>query len=283
MTTAATAGRARRLDRRRVLEAALGLVDREGLEALTMRRLGAELGVDPMTVHHHAKSKDRLLDGIAELLWEEVALPRDSVGPAEALRTLARSLRDLFRRHPQAAPLILRCSTLPRSGLELFRAYLDVLATGGVRESAAVLRPILSYAAGYGHAERSMLGVQCEPGQSQVLSEREVLLHLGRALPPATPPELASAAVAMIADCDPDRCFEEGLDLMLAGLAASTGGSRKRRDRGHPLAPRGATSSPLSRGWTSPTPRTASSSTASPPPSEESSGSSGSPSPGPST
>ncbi|MBI4261400.1 MAG: TetR/AcrR family transcriptional regulator C-terminal domain-containing protein [Actinobacteria bacterium] len=230
MTSTDTASRAR-LDRRRVLEAALRLVDREGLEALTMRRLGAELGVDPMTVHHHAESKDRLLDGIAELLWEEVALPGGSVRAAEALRTLARSLRDLFLRHPQAAPLILRCSTLPRSALEVFRAYLDVLEAGGIREPAAVLRPVLSYAAGYGYSERSMLGVQCEPGQSQALSERDLLLSLGRALPPATPPELASAAVAMIADCDPDRCFEEGLDLMLAGLAASPGRSRTQRDR----------------------------------------------------
>jgi TetR/AcrR family tetracycline transcriptional repressor len=230
MTATDTATRAR-LDRRRVLEAALGLADREGLEALTMRRLGTELGVDPMTVHHHVQSKDRLLDGIAELLWEEVALPDDSGDPGEALRGLARSLRDLFRRHPQAAPLILRCSRLPRSELELFRAYLDVLDAGGVRDPAAVLRPVLSYAAGYGYAERSMLGVQCEPAQTNALSEREVLLYLGQALPPATPSELASAAAAMIAECDSDRCFEEGLDLMLAGLPVSPGRSRKRRDR----------------------------------------------------
>src|SRR3989337_1069 len=103
MTATDTASHAR-LDRRRVLQAALGLADREGLDALTMRRLGNELGVDPMTVHHHVESKDRLLDGIAELLWEEVALPESSGDPAEALRGLARALRDLFRRHPPAAP-----------------------------------------------------------------------------------------------------------------------------------------------------------------------------------
>jgi TetR/AcrR family tetracycline transcriptional repressor len=228
MTATDTATRAR-LDRRRVLQAALGLVDREGLEALTMRRLGGELRVDPMTVQHHVETKERLLDGLAGLLWEEVALPNDSGEPAAALGGLARSLRDLFRRHRQAAPLIFRCSTLSRAELELFRAYLDVLEAGGVRDPAAVLRPVLSYATGYGHAEQSMLGVQCEPAQA--LSDREVLLYLGQALPPATPPELASAAVAMIAECDSDRCFEEGLDLMLTGLPVSPGGSPKRRGR----------------------------------------------------
>lgn len=50
-----------------------------------------------------------------------------------------------------------------------------------------MLRPVLSYAAGYGHAERSMLAAQCEPPQTEALSEQEVLLYLGQALPPATP------------------------------------------------------------------------------------------------
>lgn len=220
--TTDTTGRPR-LDRRRVVQAALGLVDREGLEAATMRRLGAELGVDPMTVHHHIGSKERMLDGIAELLWGEVAPPGEGREAGEALRDLARSLRGLFRRHPHAAPLILRCARLSRAQLQLFRAYLDVLEDLGVPEPASILRPVVSYALGYGYAEHSMLGVRCEPEQRGVLSERDLLVSLGQALPPGTPPELASAAVAMIADCDPDRCFEEGLELMLGGLPAASG------------------------------------------------------------
>ena len=200
-----------------------------------MRRLGAELDVDPMTVHHHVESKDGLLDGIAELLWEEVALPRET-DPVEMLRILARSVRDLFRRHPQAAPLVLRCARYPRSALELFRAYLDALPNGGIREPAVVLRSILTFALGYGSAEVSMLGVQCGPDRSRSLSEQELLLYLGQSLPPATAPELASAAVAMIAECDADRCFEDGLALMLAGLAGSTNASRTAAGAGEPRA-----------------------------------------------
>ena len=66
-----------------------------------------------------------------------------------------------------------------------------------------------------------MMGVACEPAQNRPYTDREMLLYLGQALPQGTPPELASAAVEMIADCDPDRCFHDGLELMLAGLAAS--------------------------------------------------------------
>lgn len=221
MATTETASRTRvRLDRRQVLKAALAVVGREGLEALSMRRLGAELSVDPMTIYHHVDGKDRLLDGIAELLWEEVAFPQVSGDPVRTLRTLARSLRELFRHHPEAAPLILRCSTLTRPELELFRAYLDALGSAelGGREPAAILRSVLSYALGYGYAESSMLDIQCGRVDSRTLSEREALLYLGQALPPDTPPALAEAAVAMLADCDPDQCFEDGLELMLAGL-----------------------------------------------------------------
>jgi TetR/AcrR family tetracycline transcriptional repressor len=215
----------RRLDRRQVLEAALALVDRDGLEALNMRRLGTELGVDPMAVYHYVESKERLLDGIAELLWEEVARPPAGADPVAALRTLARSLRDLFRHHPAAAPLVLRCANLPRSELELFRDYLAALAAGGLAEPAVVLRPVISYALGTGYTESAMLGLQCGPGEGAARSERELLVALGQALPAGTPPELASAAVSLIAECDPDRCFEDGLDLMLAGLRSTESGA----------------------------------------------------------
>lgn len=209
-----------RLDRRRVLQTALEVIDSDGLDALTMRRLAAELDVDPMTIHHHVGSKDRLLDGVAELLWEEVDRPGSGQEAKEVLRTLAYSIRKLFYRHPEAAPLTLRCTDLTRSELELWRVYLDALAAGGLDEPAAVFRPVLFYALGTGNAEVAMMGQACDLDQTRSYTEREVLVSLGQALPQGTPPELASAAVEVIADCDPDTCFTDGLELMLAGLAA---------------------------------------------------------------
>lgn len=213
-----------RLDRRRVLQAAVELVDRDGLDALTMRKLAGELDVDPMTVHHHVGSKDRLLDGVAELLWEEVDRPGQSDDAEEVLRTLAHSVRELFHRHPEAAPLVVRCTDLTRSELELWRVYLDALDAAGLDEPAAVMRPVLFYALGTGNAEVAMMGQACDFDPTRVYTEREVLLSLGQALPPGTPPELAAAAVEIIADCEADRCFTDGLELMLAGFAASQKG-----------------------------------------------------------
>jgi AcrR family transcriptional regulator len=210
-----------RLDRRRVLTAALAIVDRDGLDALSMRRLGAELRADPMAIYRYVDGKDGLEVGLAELLWGEVARPEPGDDPLNALRRLAHSLRDLFRRHPAAAPLVLRCASLPRTELELFRAYLDALTDAGLSAPAAILRPLVAYALGSGYTESTMLSVGCEPAGRQAMSERELLLALGQALPASTPPELAAAAVAVIADCNPERCFEDGLELMLVGVRAA--------------------------------------------------------------
>lgn len=212
-----------KLDRRKILATALDVVDREGLDALSMRRLGASLDVNPMAVYHYLESKERLYDGLAELLWEEVAPPKPRSEARAALRTLARSLRGLFRRHPASAPLLMRCASIPRAELELFSAYLDVLAARGIRDPAAVLRAVVSYALGYGYTEASMLSAGCALADRTPRSKREALLSLGAALPSGTPPKLASAAIAIIADCDPDQCFEDGLDLMLAGLDRTSG------------------------------------------------------------
>lgn len=227
MATADTPARPR-LDRRRVLTAALAIVDRDGLDSLSMRRLGAQLGADPMAIYRHVDGKDGLEAGLAELLWGEVARPEAGDDPFSALRRLAYSLRDLFRRHPAAAPLILRCASLPRSELELFRAYLDALTDGGLSAPAAILRPLVAYALGSGYTESTMLSVSCGPASPQAMSERDLLLALGQALPAGTPPELAAAAVAVIADCNPERCFEDGLELMLAGVRAAGDSSASR-------------------------------------------------------
>ena len=95
-------GRLGRLTRERVLAAALALVDREGLSALSMRRLGTELGVEAMALYRYASSKDSLLDGLVEALYleleERLAADGDedadwrACGPAAVLRDHERVL-----------------------------------------------------------------------------------------------------------------------------------------------------------------------------------------------
>jgi AcrR family transcriptional regulator len=128
MPTSRTRGERAGLSRDRILDAALAMADRDGLEKLSMRRLGEELGVDAMTVYHHVPNKDALLDGLVERVLTE-AVPEELHGPwPQALRSYAWALRAALLRHPGALPLaVTRPATTPATlrvgerGLELLR------------------------------------------------------------------------------------------------------------------------------------------------------------------
>jgi AcrR family transcriptional regulator len=94
------------LSRQQVLDAALDLVDRVGADGLSMRRLGAALGVEAMTVYHYLPSKDALLDGIVERVMAEAEAGLTDGPWDQALTAYARSLRAVLLRHPGAARLV---------------------------------------------------------------------------------------------------------------------------------------------------------------------------------
>lgn len=94
------------LSRDRILRTGLDLADASGLEALTMRRLGNELGYEAMSLYRHIANKDDLLDGMLDLVLAEWELP-DGDDAVDAIRTTARSVHQGLRRHPWAARLLM--------------------------------------------------------------------------------------------------------------------------------------------------------------------------------
>jgi AcrR family transcriptional regulator len=124
------AGRAG-LSREHVLDAALDLVDREGAAALSMRRLGTELGVEAMTLYHYLPNKDALLDGIVERVMAQ-AETDISAGPwDQALTAYARSLRAALLRHPGAAPLVATRPAVTPATLRAAERGLALLCAAG--------------------------------------------------------------------------------------------------------------------------------------------------------
>ncbi len=100
--TTQTADRAKHrapLSRELVLRTALGLADQGGLEALSMRKLGQELGVEAMALYYHFANKDEIVDGIVDLVFGEVDLPVAGADWKVAMRQRAISLRDALLRH----------------------------------------------------------------------------------------------------------------------------------------------------------------------------------------
>jgi AcrR family transcriptional regulator len=122
------------------VRAALGIVDREGLDALSMRRLGAEVGVDPMAAYRHFPNKDALLDGVVEAVISEVDLTVDGSAPwREQITALARSYRAALLAHPAVAPLAASRPLGTPGSLRLTERSLEVLEDAGVGRHAAIL------------------------------------------------------------------------------------------------------------------------------------------------
>ncbi|MCF2530294.1 TetR family transcriptional regulator [Yinghuangia soli] len=117
MPTERESGRGR-LSREIVLTTALALVDREGLDALSMRKLAGELGVEPMALYHYAENKDALLDGLVELMFDETHQALDA-GPEETgvraeMHRIALAFYRAANTHPQVLPLVVsRLLTVP--------------------------------------------------------------------------------------------------------------------------------------------------------------------------
>jgi AcrR family transcriptional regulator len=94
------------LSRERVLQTAIRLADEGGLESLTMRRLGQELGVEAMAMYHYFANRDQIVDGIVDLVFAEIELPSDDGDWKAAMRRRAISLRDVLLRHRWAIGLM---------------------------------------------------------------------------------------------------------------------------------------------------------------------------------
>jgi AcrR family transcriptional regulator len=94
------------LTRERVLEAAVKLADQGGIESLSMRKLGQELGVEAMALYYHFASKDEVLDGSVDLVFSEIDLPASGADWKTAMRQRAISVRDVLSRHRWAIGLM---------------------------------------------------------------------------------------------------------------------------------------------------------------------------------
>lgn len=154
-------GRYGRLSRERVLASALDLVDRDGLSALSMRRLGAELGVEAMALYRYASSKDALLDGLVEALHLELEERLGAEAVASEWRAelgrVGRATYEVCLAHPQVVPLLstrMLAVPLARRPLATLRHHERVLALlqeAGLdaERSAAVFRAFTGWVLGY--------------------------------------------------------------------------------------------------------------------------------------
>jgi AcrR family transcriptional regulator len=208
----------RRLTREAVLAKALDVVDADGVDALTMRRLGQELGRDPMGLYRYAENRAALLDGVAELVLDDLSLTPSDPDWKGQLRTLAHDLRLLALRHPNVVPLLVTrplstpLGLRPLGTLRPLEQILSLLVEAGFGAPDALHVYRAYYGFLYGHILNELQEYIVDP------DENEALLRLGlHRLPPKEFPRLRSLAPAL-AEYDGAEELDQGISILLAGL-----------------------------------------------------------------
>ena len=212
-------GERTRLSKRSVVDRALKLADADGLDTLTIRKLAQDLGVTPMALYWHFRSKDDLLEGVAEHVWGEIEVNVDpSVPWWGQLQGGLESLIKVLRAHPSAAQLLLEHEKRNDAALRATEATLEVLLSAGFdpQHASEIAR---------GTLWTGITLVMSEAGYQPELSAEERAEYRRRneiylaMLPAPRYPRLIQCATQM-ADCDPDFHYRLGVEMFIAGVRA---------------------------------------------------------------
>lgn len=213
------------LTRDYILRIALRVVDDDGLGALTMRRLGAVLEVDPMAVYRHLPNKAALLDGVAELVWTE-ALDPAAYHPEQPWRqqlfeAMCR-FREVLLEHPRVLPLMSTHPLVTARQFAIADAALAALETGGLDTAPTTLYLIndaVLYTMGHVLAEvgEPAGGAGGELPRGEMRRLVVDLPHVSRLL------ESLLAEPAGPESYDPEAQYRMGLRAMIAGWPGPAG------------------------------------------------------------
>ena len=199
---------------------ALALADRDGSAALTIRKLATDLGVTPMALYWHFRSKEELLEGVSDRIWAEVDIAVDwSVPWLEQLRGMFTSLLSALRAHPAGTEVLLRAEKLhSENAINAMEAALEVLRRAGFspQDASAIARAALWTA---------LMLVMSEPGikipdpveRAELMRRQQVQLAT---LPQARYPRVVECAVPMTACNDPEEHYAFGAEMFIAGVKA---------------------------------------------------------------
>lgn len=205
-----------------VLATALQLIDRDGADALSMRRLGQALGRDPMALYRYAPNKAALLDGVTEIVLTQLSVDPADPDWAGQLRAVGRDFRRLALAHPHVVPLLVTrplatpLGLRPPGTLRPLEDILTLLTRAGFSGADAlhVYRALFGFL--YGHVLNELQELVENP------EETDDVLRLGLyRLPIGEFPLLRSLAPDLVR-YDGAAELEHGLDILLSGLSTAT-------------------------------------------------------------
>ncbi len=208
------------LNTERILQAAVDLADRSGLDALTMRRLGAELGVEAMSLYKHVANKREILDGIFELVVAEIELPDTGSEWKQAMTRRAESAREVLVKHPWAIGLLEAGGDTGPAALRYIDAIVGALRAAGfsLRNAAHAFSLLDSYI--YGHVIQEVSFTNGGSGESETKADGE-----SSSTEPIRPDDYPNLAALQQQAANSPHTFDDeftfGLNLIIDALAAT--------------------------------------------------------------
>lgn len=204
------------LSRESIAAAALELIDREGLQALSMRRLADVLGVGTMTLYGYFRSKDELLDAVMDVSIVDQSALAARGSWRDRASALAREVRANLEQHPALVQIRLsRPLTRPRQ-FNWTEAVLRALVDSGLprEEAARAFRTLFTYVFGYVAFSPTAAAGESRAGLRAALAS----------LPPDDYPLLTSMVDDAVAAAAGDEQFDHGLEILLDGIEARVRG-----------------------------------------------------------
>lgn len=204
------------LTRDKIVAAAIELADSEGIDGLSMRKLGQVLGVDPMSLYNHVRDKDDLLDGVADAIVGEITPATNGSAWKSSLRETVLTARRTMLRHPWAAAVLESRVTPGPATMRYMEVVLGTLREAGFPMDLAHhgLHVMGSRIFGF---SQDLFDDKAEP-----IPDQDALAAMSASMA-ADFPNIAELAMAVrheggLGGCDDDVEFEFGLDLILDGL-----------------------------------------------------------------
>jgi AcrR family transcriptional regulator len=208
-----------KLTRQRVLEGAVALADRIGMESFTIRKLAAELDTKPMTIYHHVPNKEAIVDGMVDLVFGEIDVPPTDVDWRAAIAHRAGSARAVLARHPWATPLMESRVNPGPATLKHHDAVLGCFRAAGfsVEMTAHAYALVDAFIYGFALQEANLPAT----GGNEMTELTEAITEQ---FEPGQYPHLVELTVDHVLKPGYDFTneFEFGLDLILDGLAAAS-------------------------------------------------------------
>jgi AcrR family transcriptional regulator len=203
------------LNRERVFRAAVAVANERGVESLTMRAVGEQLGVEAMSLYHHVANKDELLDGMVEVVFSEIELPTTDIDWKTAMRRRAISTREALARHRWAIGLLQSRTSPGPANFRLVNAVLGCLREAGFSVENAVHAYSAQDAYIYGFALQEKTLPVDSPAELAGAAEK-----MRRRFSADEYPHIAETITEQVTKPGYDFAdeFEFGLDLILDGL-----------------------------------------------------------------